>query len=72
MDDDLPAKDRFLRLPDDPDQRERAVRTVQRCDPEARVYDFEPPIGSVLKVHNVVAFVAARMMGCQLNAFEIR
>ena len=71
MDDDLPLKDRFLRLPDDPIKRAEAVKTVRRSDPEAEVYDFDPPIGSLLKVHNVAAFMAARMMGCQLNEFDL-
>lgn len=70
--DEFTAKDRFLRLPDDPVLRDRVLRVVQRIDPEARVHNLSPPTGTVIEVHNAGAWMAARMLGCDANEFSLR
>lgn len=68
-DEEFTAKDRFLRLPDDPSDYDRVLRIVRRGDPDARIHMLSPPIGPVIEVHNFSAWMAARMVGCAPNSF---
>lgn len=68
-DEEFTAKDRFLRLPDDPSDHDRVLRIVRHADPDARIHMLSPPIGPVIEVHNFPAWMAARMVGCTPNSF---
>lgn len=73
MDDDTQGsrKDRFWRLPDDPEQRAYVLEAVEFHEPSAPVRDLGA-LGSVIELQSGPARAVARLAGCTPNSFPFR